>query len=190
MDPCPPEEILTLRPGRGGALSEFDQTVAGETVLALVSLADNAPMPALATRAGIVKKVAASDFGKKPGQEIIGLKGGDELTAARPLPTEAPDDAELVFITSDAPLLRFAAATVRAQGRTGSGMAGIRLSDGAHVVEFASPRHGSGQYGRHLVRRCWSEDDPAERVAAKGLRHRPRLDVRNRRRAHPLATSL
>jgi DNA gyrase subunit A len=45
---------------------------------------------------------------------------------------------ELVFITSDAQLLRFAASSVRPQGRAAGGMAGVRLSSGASVVWFGA----------------------------------------------------
>jgi DNA gyrase subunit A len=48
------------------------------------------------------------------------------------------DDAELVFITTDAQLLRFPAASVRPQGRPAGGMAGIRLDDRASVVWFGA----------------------------------------------------
>jgi DNA gyrase subunit A len=45
---------------------------------------------------------------------------------------------ELVFVTSDAQLLRFGAASVRPQGRAAGGMAGVRLADGASVVWFGA----------------------------------------------------
>ena len=45
---------------------------------------------------------------------------------------------ELTFITSDAQLLHFPAASVRPQGRTGGGMAGIKLAPGARVVFFGA----------------------------------------------------
>jgi DNA gyrase subunit A len=45
---------------------------------------------------------------------------------------------ELVFITSDAQLLRFTASAVRPQGRAAGGMAGVRLSAGASVVWFGA----------------------------------------------------
>ena len=49
------------------------------------------------------------------------------------------DGAEdLVFVTSDAQLLRFPASAVRPQGRTAGGMAGIRLSPGASVTFFGA----------------------------------------------------
>ena len=49
------------------------------------------------------------------------------------------DGAEdLVFVTSDAQLLRFPASAVRPQGRAAGGMAGIRLSAGAVVTFFGA----------------------------------------------------
>jgi len=48
------------------------------------------------------------------------------------------DECDLVFITSDAQLLRFGADTVRPQGRAAAGMAGIRLARGASVIWFGA----------------------------------------------------
>jgi DNA gyrase subunit A len=50
----------------------------------------------------------------------------------------APDGAELVFVTSDAQLLRFPAASVRPQGAPAGGMAGVNLSAGAGVIHFTA----------------------------------------------------
>ena len=80
-----------------------------------------------------MKPVAASELGTKPEIEIIALRDGDRVVGAAP----AGDSAELVFVASDAQLLRFDASSVRPQGRSASGMAGIRLSDGARVIAFA-----------------------------------------------------
>ena len=52
---------------------------------------------------------------------------GDRVVGAVPLSGETD---ELVFITSDAQLLRFPAASVRPQGRAAGGMAGVRLAAG------------------------------------------------------------
>ncbi len=104
----------------------------GEQVVALVPLTDGPPL-ALGTAQGIVKRVAASELGTKPEIEIIALRDGDRVVGAAP----ASDAAELVFIADDAQLLRFDASSVRPQGRSAGGMAGIRLSDGAHVIAFA-----------------------------------------------------
>jgi len=51
---------------------------------------------------------------------------------------EAPDDAELVFVTTDAQLLRFSASAVRPQGAAAGGMAGIKLGSGASVLFFSA----------------------------------------------------
>ena len=57
------------------------------------------------------------------------------MVGAVQLTDEARD---LVFVTSDAQLLRFGAAAVRPQGRAAGGMAGIRLASRASVVWFGA----------------------------------------------------
>ncbi|GAB2837642.1 DNA topoisomerase (ATP-hydrolyzing) subunit A [Microbacterium insulae] len=103
----------------------------GEHVVAIVPLEDGPPI-ALGTLHGTVKRVAASELGAKHDIEIIALRDGDRVVGAAP----ASDGAELVFVASDAQLLRFDASSVRPQGRAAGGMAGIRLSDGAEVIAF------------------------------------------------------
>ena len=56
---------------------------------------------------------------------------------------EADDDAELVFVTTDAQLLRFAASSVRPQGAAAGGMAGIKLSSAASVIHFTAVVEGA-----------------------------------------------
>ncbi|MEJ5914214.1 DNA gyrase/topoisomerase IV subunit A [Pseudokineococcus sp. 1T1Z-3] len=95
---------------------------------------------ALATAGGVVKRLAP---GEAPGREdfdVIGLRDGDEVVAALDLPDDARD---LVLVTSDAQLLRFAASAVRPQGRSAGGMAGIRLSAGASVLALGAVATGS-----------------------------------------------
>ena len=71
--------------------------------------------------------------------ELITLKDGDRVVGAVQLSGQLPaESAELVFITSDAQLLRFGADSVRPQGRAAGGMAGVRLSAGASVVWFGA----------------------------------------------------
>ena len=91
--------------------------------------------------------------------EVISLKDGDRVVGAVQLSGE---DTDLVFITSDAQLLRFRAAAVRPQGRAAGGMAGIRLSAGAAVVWFGAvpdrrpDRRRAGEpAGRHGRTRWW-----------------------------------
>jgi DNA gyrase subunit A len=105
----------------------------GEVVRALVAL-DGDRAVVLGTKQGIVKRLTPNDWANKPDFEIIALKPGDEVIGA----VQGREDDELVFITSDAQLLRFPAATVRPQGRTAGGMAGIKLSADARVIFFTS----------------------------------------------------
>jgi len=104
---------------------------AGEHVVGLVPLVD-APPIAIGTAQGVVKRVSASELGTKHDIEIIALKDGDRVVGAAP----AADGAELVFVVSDAQLLRFDADSVRPQGRSAGGMAGVRVADGERVVYF------------------------------------------------------
>ena len=108
-------------------------TDAKERVLAIVDPASSAPL-ALGTRDGIVKRVAPGVWPARPDGEVIALKPGDEVMGAAP----AQDAAELVFVTSDAQLLHFAADQVRPQGLAAGGMAGIKLSAGARAVFFGA----------------------------------------------------
>jgi DNA gyrase subunit A len=101
-----------------------------ETVVTLTSLDDGL---ALGTSDGVVKRVVADYPANRDEFELIGLKDGDRVVGAAALTEE---DAELVFITSDAQLLHFPASSVRPQGRPAGGMTGIRLTDGASVVWF------------------------------------------------------
>jgi len=73
--------------------------------------------------------------GNKDDWEIIGLRERDEVVGAVELRT---GDEDLVFITSDAQLLHFPASSVRPQGRTAGGMAGIKLAPHARVVFFGA----------------------------------------------------
>ncbi|MET0736621.1 MAG: DNA topoisomerase IV subunit A [Microbacterium sp.] len=102
-----------------------------EHVVAIVPLVDS-PVVAIGTAQGVVKRVAASELGPKHDVEVIALKPGDRVVGA----ASAPDDSELVFVTSDAQLLRFDASSVRPQGRAAGGMAGVRVGAGESVVGF------------------------------------------------------
>lgn len=108
-----------------------------ERVLALIRFDDDTPL-ALGTRQGVVKRIVPSALPVRPELEIIGLKPGDLVVGAAP----APDGDELVFVTSDAQLLRFSAAAVRPQGAPAGGMAGINLSAKAAVVFFGTAAGG------------------------------------------------
>ncbi|MDX2375337.1 DNA topoisomerase IV subunit A [Microbacterium sp. LRZ72] len=115
----------------GVRIDQYLGLPASEAVVAIVPLVA-APAIALGTRMGVVKRVSATEIGGKPELELIALKPGDVVVGAAP----APDDAHLVFVTSDAQLLRFEASSVRPQGRQAGGMTGMRLGTGAAVIHF------------------------------------------------------
>jgi DNA gyrase subunit A len=106
----------------------------GERVLALTGLRNDGPGLALGTRQGVVKRVNPEVLSKDD-WEVIGLKDGDEVVGAVELRS---GDEELCFITSDARLLHFGAAGVRPQGRSGGGMAGVKLTSAQYVVWFGA----------------------------------------------------
>ncbi|WP_159797761.1 DNA gyrase/topoisomerase IV subunit A [Puerhibacterium puerhi] len=121
----------------GIPVSELLALPAGEEVLAVVSLAPDAPTLALGTAQGVVKRVAAGDApANKDEWDVVALKDGDRVVGA----AAAGDEDELVFVSSDASLLHFAASAVRPQGRAAGGMAGIKLAPGARVVFFGVAR--------------------------------------------------
>ncbi len=120
----------------GAAADSYLGLGTGEHVVSIVALTAE-PVIAIGTAQGVVKRVAASELpAGKPDIEIIALKPGDRVVGAAP----APDGTDVVFVASDAQLLRFEASAVRPQGRAAGGMAGIRLSEGARVIAFTAVR--------------------------------------------------
>jgi DNA gyrase subunit A len=117
----------------GAPVSEFLSLDKDEQVLALCSLDAGSAGLALGTEQGVVKRVTTDYPLNKDSWEVIGLKDGDRVAGAVEL---TGDDDELVFVTSDAQLLRFPASGVRPQGRAAGGMAGVRVAPGARVVFF------------------------------------------------------
>lgn len=120
----------------GAPLGAFVELAKDERPLALTTLDDQGGL-ALGTASGIVKRVVPDTLQNKDVWEVIRLEDGDQVVGAARLPDAEAESGELVFITSDGQLLRFPAASVRAQGRSAGGVAGVRLSKGAQVVAFS-----------------------------------------------------
>ncbi|HEU5357061.1 MAG TPA: DNA gyrase C-terminal beta-propeller domain-containing protein, partial [Actinocrinis sp.] len=119
----------------GVPVSEFVDLAADEKALCLSTLDAQSPGVALGTLQGVVKRVVPDFPANKDEFEMIALKEGDRVVGAAELRTGQED---LVFLTTDAQLLKFSADQVRPQGRPASGMAGIKLADGASVLAFAA----------------------------------------------------
>ena len=73
------------------------------------------------------------EFAKSDEFEVMNLSDGDEVLFVAP----CPDEADVVFIASNAQLLRTPACKIRPQGRVAGGVAGMKLADGASVIEAA-----------------------------------------------------
>jgi DNA gyrase subunit A len=119
----------------GAPVTEFLSLAKGERVLTLATVSPDSAGLALGTAQGVVKRVLVDYPANKDEWEVISLRDGDEVVGAVELGARASD---LVFITSDAQLLRFGASLVRPQGRAAGGMAGINLAAGARVLYFGA----------------------------------------------------
>jgi DNA gyrase subunit A len=120
---APAREILPLNPG--------------ENLITITPAAEDDPQRAprgiaLGTKQGVVK-ICLPDWPTRTDEfEIMQLKNGDEIIGAG----WCYDDDELVFIADTSNLLRYPAAAVRPQGRSGGGMAGMKLPAGSHILSF------------------------------------------------------
>jgi DNA gyrase subunit A len=149
--PVLPEHAGTVSLSGGMAAAELVPLHVGEKVIGIVPLGEqNAESPGLAlgTRQGMVKVCAAEWPVRSDEFEVISLKGGDEIVGA----TWLTDGTEtLAFVSSDASLLRYAAALVRPQGLKGGGMVGINLPADAQVVFFGAVRTDDDEHGQPMV---------------------------------------
>jgi DNA gyrase subunit A len=118
----------------GSHVSELVTLGADEKVLCLTTLSEDSLGLALGTARGVVKRVNPEMLGKDS-WDVIRLEPGDRVVGAVELRSS---EAELVFITNDAQLLHFPAGAVRPQGRSGSGMSGIKLGIGARAIYFGA----------------------------------------------------
>ncbi|GAA3699030.1 DNA topoisomerase IV subunit A [Microlunatus aurantiacus] len=131
----------------GTHVSELVTLEGNERVLCLTTLAETSLGLALGTARGVVKRVNPEVLGRDA-WEVIRLEPGDSLVGAVELTSETH---ELTFITNDAQLLHFPAASVRPQGRSGGGMAGVKLGPGARAVFFGVVPTGEAGSGAEVV---------------------------------------
>ncbi|MDM7890057.1 DNA topoisomerase IV subunit A [Curtobacterium sp. RHCJP20] len=125
----------SVRLDAGVRVSDYLGIARTETVVALVDLSAGATDSlAIGTAQGIVKRVATGAWPDKDEFVAIGLKPKDTVVGA----AQAPESDDLVFITSNAQLLRFPASGVRPQGLPAGGVAGVSLASGASVIWFGS----------------------------------------------------
>ncbi|MFV2018676.1 DNA gyrase/topoisomerase IV subunit A [Micromonospora sp. LOL_023] len=147
--PVLPQRSGTVSLSGGMPVAELVPLLAGERVVGLAPAAQrDTPGLALGTRQGVVK-VCAPDWPVRADEfEVIGLRDGDEVVGA----TWLTDGTEsLVFVTTDASLLRFAAKLVRPQGLKGGGMVGVNLAADAQALFFAAVRTDDPVHGEPMV---------------------------------------
>ncbi|GAB1693219.1 DNA topoisomerase (ATP-hydrolyzing) subunit A [Krasilnikovia sp. M28-CT-15] len=147
--PVLPEQSGTVSVRGGMSASELVPLEPGEKVVGLAPLGvEGSPGIALGTRHGVVKVCAPEWPVRSDEFEVITLKEGDEVLSA----TWLTDGGEsLVFVTSDAALLRFGANLVRPQGLKGGGMAGVNLTAGAEVIAFHAVPTDDPEHGEPMV---------------------------------------
>jgi DNA gyrase subunit A len=114
-------------PGLGGgapigAFLSLDKTESPVAVLNLES-----PF-ILATRNGLVKRLASTHAINRPVWDVISLIGNDTVVGAVALDEKNANVCDLVFITTAAQLLHFPATAVRTQGRSAGGVTGMKTS--------------------------------------------------------------
>jgi DNA gyrase subunit A len=103
------------------------------------------PYLVLATKQGMVKKTALTDFDspRTGGIIAINLREDDELIAARLV---APED-DLLMVSTGAQSIRFHADddSLRPMGRATSGVIGMRFEEGHEVLDMHVVRDGVGE---------------------------------------------
>ena len=119
----------------GAPVAEYVDLEPDEKVVGIASVGEEGGGLALGTAQGVIKRVVPDFPANRDEFEVIGLKEGDRVVGAVQLLSE---DQHVVFITTDAQLLHFAASLVRPQGRGAGGMAGIKLGADATVMWFGA----------------------------------------------------
>ncbi len=122
----------TISLNQGGKAKDYFSLARGEQVVGLVPLEK---VLAVATAQGRIKRINPDYPANRDEWEVIALKEKDTVVAAVP---SADESDQMVLITAGAQLLRFGADKVRPQGRTGSGIAGIKLAPGDEVIGFGA----------------------------------------------------
>ncbi|MEU4805268.1 DNA topoisomerase (ATP-hydrolyzing) [Actinosynnema sp. NPDC023587] len=147
--PVLPEQSGTVSLSGGMAAGELVDLTRGERVVGIapLSVADS-PGLALGTRQGVVKVCAPEWPVRSDEFEVITLKEGDEVVGATWLGSA---EEALVFVSSEASLLRYSASLVRPQGLRGGGMAGITLPGEARAVFFGAVRTDDDEHGEPMV---------------------------------------
>ncbi len=132
----------STRQAKGQSIKVLLSLGSEEEITAIVSLRNftDEKYVFMATRKGVVKKVAISDFANAKARGIVAIKldQGDGLVTAQ----LTSGKNEIVLVTRKGNALRFNEEAVRATGRSSRGVLGIRLSDKDELSGMAMVKEG------------------------------------------------
>ena len=118
---------------RGRPIVNWIKLEEGEKVQAVLPVRtyDEDKFVFFATRSGTVKKTALTDFAYRlsRGKIVINLDEGDALVGA----ALTDGQRDIMLFASNGKAVRFDEGSVRAMGRTATGVRGMRLAQGEHV---------------------------------------------------------
>ncbi len=118
---------------KGSFITNLIDMESGERVTTIVAVKDyGRDFMLLATRDGIIKKTALSDFEevRRNGKIAMRLDPGDQLIAAR----LATNESHVLMVSSEGQAIRFKIDDLRDASRTSGGVRGMRLPKGGYVV--------------------------------------------------------
>ena len=133
-----PEEQKTAR---GRNVINLLPLEKGETVQAILpKLADGDGYLVMATKSGLIKKTATSEFEsiRKTGKIAIALKDGDKLIAVE----YASGNNTIMVASNEGKCIRFAETDVKPLGRDTMGVKAIDLSDDDYLVDMLVYKEG------------------------------------------------
>lgn len=124
------------RVSKGQALVNFLQLGNGEMTTAVLTFSkkDQAKFLVMATKKGLIKKVAREEFAKvrRSGMIAIGIKDGDELKWVE----ITSGDDQIMLSTENGQAIRFSEKDVRPMGRTAAGVGGMRIKKDDNIISM------------------------------------------------------
>ena len=160
------------RQARGRAIVNLLQIAQDEKITAVIPLKkDTDGFIAMATRNGLIKKTAISEFEniRKVGKIAIRINEGDELISVQ----FTTGEDELIIASSEGKCIRFSEQGVRPMGRDTQGVRAMDLGEGDYLVDMLVVKPGcqiltitSKGYGK----RSEVEDYRLQGRAGKGIK--------------------
>ncbi len=130
------------RTARGKAIVNFLQLTEGEKICAMIPLkADTEGYIVLATKNGLIKKTALSEFAsiRKTGKIAINILDDDTLISVQ----ISNGENEIIMASYFGKCIRFSENDVRAMGRDTQGVKSMTLDEGDYIVDMSVIKDGS-----------------------------------------------